>query len=272
MKGHRIKWRPLELAFIKRRRTWERSRLYAAFVKRFRRRGISLAAIASLCKRQGWLTGPRKGRFVGRLRTYTTAELAWIKRRETMPRRELHAAFIAAFPHHTVSVEGFKQLCSVKGFRTGRDGRLVKGNVPANKGKKMPFNANNARTQFKKGSRSGRAAEKYKPIGSERLSKEGYRERKVHDGLPMQSRWKTVHRIEWERLNGPVPTGMALKCRDDRLNTDPSNWEIVPRAMLPRLNNRWGRNYDQAPAELKPVIMTVAKLEQRLGEKSRRAR
>lgn len=272
MKGHRIKWRPHELGFIKRRRTWERARLHAAFVKKFRRRGVSLSAIKCLCIRNGWLTGPRKGRFTGRLLVYTQAELAWIKRRQTVPRRELHAAFIAAFPHHTVSLDAFKALCTAKGFRTGRDGRLVKGNVPPNKGKKMPFNANSARTQFKKGQRSGRSVENYKPIGSERFSKEGYLERKIHDGLPLQSRWKSVHRIEWERVNGPVPEGMCLKCRGDRRNTDPSNWMLVPRALLPRLNNRWGRRYDDAPDELKPTMVAIARLEHRLSEKQRKAR
>jgi hypothetical protein len=36
---------------------------------------------------------------------------------------------------------------------------------------------------------------------------------------------------------------MALKCLDgNKQNTDPSNWEAVPRALLPRLagGNRYG--------------------------------
>lgn len=271
MKGRRINWRPAELAFIERRRTWERSRLHTAFVKKFRRRDVALSAIQSLCKRNGWLTGSRKGRGVGRLRVYTKAELSWIKRRRTMPRRALHAAFIAAFPHHTVSLDAFKALCQAKGFKTGRDGRIAKGHVPANKGKKMPYNANSARTQFKKGHRSGRAAEKYKPVGSERFSKEGYLERKIHEGLPMQSRWRAVHLLNWERANGPIPEGHCLKSKGNKLNTDPSNWELVPRALLPRLNGRYGRGYDGASAELKMTIMAVAKLEHQIRAKRRAA-
>jgi hypothetical protein len=270
MRGHPIKWRPRELAFIKRRRTWERSRLHAAFVKTFRRRDVSLAAIRSLCKRNGWLTGPRKGRFTGRLLVYTKAELTWIKRRRATPRRELHALFIAAFPHHTVSLEGFKQLCTAKGFLTGRDGRLVKGNVPANKGKKMPFNPNSARTQFKKGQRSPNT----KYAGHERIDKDGYVWISVDQTNPhtgFERRYVFKHRWLWEQQNGPVPDGMVLKCKGKKSNPDPSNWELVPRALLPRLNNRWGRRYDDAPEDLKPTMVALARLEQRLRDKQRRA-
>jgi hypothetical protein len=101
------------------------------------------------------------------------------------------------------------------------------------------------------------------------IHESGYRERKIHDGLPMHSSWKFVHRIEWEKLNGPVPEGMVLKCKGDPLNTDPSNWELIPRGLLPRLNGRFGRGYDEAPADLKPTIMAVAKLEHRLSETKR---
>jgi hypothetical protein len=41
----------------------------------------------------------------------------------------------------------------------------------------------------------------------------------------------------------------------------------VPRALLPRLNGRFGRGYDEAPEELKPTIMAVAKLEHSVRER-----
>ena len=51
--------------------------------------------------------------------------------------------------------------------------------------------------------------------------------------------------------DGPVPDGHRLKCLDgDKTNCDPSNWEAVPMALAPRLNGRFGRGYDTAPAEL----------------------
>lgn len=36
--------------------------------------------------------------------------------------------------------------------------------------------------------------------------------------------------------------------------------------MLPRLNNRYGRDFDKAQADIKPTIMAVAKLEHVVSE------
>ncbi len=208
---------------------------------------------------------------------YSHEELEFIKARSTLPRRELRAAFVEAFDRPDLTIQSLHALCKRKGWLTGRSGRYEKGRTPENKGKVCPPGKGgrhpNARaTQFKRGNRSGVALTKYKPIGTERLSKEGYLERKVHDGMPRQSRWRSVHLINWEAVHGPVPKGHCLKCLDgDHGNTDPSNWTPVPRAMLPRLNGRHGRNYDSAPAELKPVIMTIVKLEHQARSKSRGA-
>jgi hypothetical protein len=203
-----------------------------------------------------------KGRYI----RYSENQLAWIRRHRRLPRHDLHVAFVKKFRRRDVSLENLKALCTRKGWRTGRDGRLRRGNVPHNKGKKMPYNANSARTRFKTGNRTGRANHVYKPIGTIRSSKEGYLERKIHDGLPMQSRWRAVHLLNWEEKHGPVPKGMCLKCKGERTDTDPSNWELIPRALLPRLAGRWTPAYDGAPDELKPTIMAVAKLEHRLRE------
>jgi hypothetical protein len=267
MKGVRIKWTRAQLAFIKRRRKKPRVELHAEFVKKFRRRDVSLAALSSLCKRSGWLTGPRAGRGKGRSTAYTSAELSFIARRKKMQRRKLYAAFVQAFGR-SVSFGAFMALCKRKGWRTGRTGCFEKGSVPANKGKKRPYNANSARTQFKK----GQSPRNTKYAGHERVSKDGYveisiKQRNPHTGF--ERRYVLKHRWLWEQKNGPVPEGMALKCKGNRLDTDPSNWELVARGLLPRLNGRSGRNYDDAPVELKPTIMAVAKLEQRLYETRR---
>lgn len=210
-----------------------------------------------------------KGRWI----SYSPEELAFIEGRQTMSRRALHADFVRKFGRYDVSLVNLISLCKRRGWLTGRDGRYEKGRVPENKGRKMPYNENSARTRFQKGTINGRARERYKPIGTERRSKEGYVERKVHDGLPRQSRWRFVHLIRWEAANGPLSAGMVLKCLDgDRTNTDPANWTPLPRALLPRLNGRHGRNYDTAPAELKPTIMAVVKLEHRARERSRAGR
>ena len=204
----------------------------------------------------------------GRQISYSADELAWIKANCTLPRRDLHRAFLDRFGRSDVTFDHIKALCTRRGWATGRTGCFEKGQEPANKGKKMPFHPRCAATQFKKGCRKGRANQVYKPIGTERLSKEGYLQRKVNDDLPFQRRWRGVHIINWEAVNGPMPDGHALKCLDgNRLNTDARNWELIPRAMLPRLTGRWsGVPYDSAPTELKPTILATAKLEQAVRE------
>lgn len=199
---------------------------------------------------------------------YTAEELAWIEARKSDPRHETHAAFCRQFKRNDVSLQNLNALCKRNGWLTGRTGQFNPGDVPVNKGKRMPYHPNSAATRFQKGSRTGRANTLYKPIGTERITEDGYRERKMHDGLPMQSRWQLVQRIEWEAANGPIPDGYALKCLDgDKQNCAPSNWEAIPRGVLARLNGGRHRKtlpYDAAPDELKPLVMNVAKLKHQL--------
>lgn len=215
----------------------------------------------------------------GRPITYSDAEMAWLEANRLMPISDYHRAFIEAFGRDDVTAINLHSLRKRKGWKTGRTGCFVNGQTPANKGKRCPEgqggrHPNARRTQFRKGhGRSGVAVDLYKPIGTERISKDGYRERKIHDGMPLQSRWRAIHLIEWEALNGPLPEGYCLKCVGDRLDTSPSNWEAIPRAMLPRLNG--GRHkkrpaYDQVEPELRPAVMAAAKIEHRVRELQRK--
>lgn len=206
---------------------------------------------------------------------YSEAEMAWLEANRLLVISDYHAAFVAMFGRQDVTQQHLHALRKRKGWKTGRTGCFEKGAAPHNKGVPCPpgkggRHPNARKTQFRKGGRTGNAALNYKAIGTERVSIDGYLERKVHDGMPRQSRWQLVHKLNWEAANGPVPDGMALKCIGDRLNTDPANWQLIPRALLPRLNG--GRHkrrlaYDAAPAELKPTLMAVAKLEQGIHEK-----
>lgn len=209
----------------------------------------------------------------GRAIAYSAAEIDWLEANRTLPISQYHAAFVDAFGR-AVSPQNLHALRKRRGWRTGRTGCFAKGQVPANKGKSMPHHPNSAATRFQKGSRTGRAAENYQPIGTERLSQDGYLERKIHDGLPMQSRWRLVHLVEWEAINGPAPEGMCLKCLDgDRANTDPANWTLISRGVLPRLNGGKATRvmaYDTAPAELKPALLAMAQIEDRASQLRRR--
>lgn len=203
---------------------------------------------------------------------YSAAELAWLGANRTLPIGDYHQAFCAVFDRTDVSAANLHALRKRKGWRTGRTGCFERGSTPANKGKpcapgKGGNHPNARRTQFTPGQRRGVAVRLYKPIGAERVSRDGYLERKINDDLPLQARWRAVHLIRWEAEHGALPKGMALKCLDgDKLNTAPSNWALIPRAILPRLNGGPHQSfmaYDAAPAELKPTILATAKLAHR---------
>jgi hypothetical protein len=202
---------------------------------------------------------------------WSAAELCWVEAHRTLLRKDAHAMFCEKF--RQIKLGAYAALCKRRGWTTGRDGRIKPGNVPSNKGKKMPYNANSARTQFKKGGRTGRANQVYKPVGTERLTKEGYIERKIHEGLPMQSRWRAVHLLNWEAKHGSIPKGHCLKCKDgSKANTDPSNWELIPRGALPFLNGHRGHHYDKSAPELKPTILAIARLKLARGSRFRSKR
>lgn len=271
MRGGRIPYSAAEMQWLADNRTMVISDYHRAFVATFDRQDITAAHLHSLRKRLGWKVGRAKGRLAGRRQRrrlpVSATELQWLQNNCTVPIGEYHSSFCAEFSRTDLTAEQLHSLRKREGWSTGRTGRFEKGSIPWTKGRKLPFNAGSARTQFKRGGpRSGNAIENYRPIGSERMHESGFLERKVNDDFPMQARWQFVHRINWEAANGPVPAGMVLKCKGSKTDTNPSNFELVPRGVLARLNkSRHG--YDQAPAELKPTIMAVAKLQHGLGQR-----
>lgn len=207
-----------------------------------------------------------KGRWI----PYSAEEMAWLEANRLLVIGDYHRGFCERFGRTDVTPGHLHSLRKRKGWKTGRTGCFAPGQAPANKGKTCPpgvggRHPNAQRTQFTRGQRRGVAVKLYQPIGAERVSKNGYLERKVHDGLPPQSRWRAVHLIEWEAINGPLPEGFCLKALDgDKTNTDPANWRAIPRAMLPALNG--GRHkrrpaYDGAAQEIRPALMTMAEIE-----------
>lgn len=122
----------------------------------------------------------------------------------------------------------------------GRAHRFVKGHAPANKGLRRPgwHRGRMKETQFKKGVMQGRAALVYKPVGAERVSKEGYLQRKINNDLPVQRRWRAVHLLAWESIHGPVPPGHAVAFKNgDRRDIRIENLELIDRAELARRNS-----------------------------------
>jgi hypothetical protein len=154
-------------------------------------------------------------------------------------------------------------------IRRGRtDPRMIAtqikpGSVPWNKGTKgvCGTHPNCQRTQFKKGSMSGAAQHNYQPIGTLRLSKDGYLEQKVTDDHPVPARrWVGVHRLVWEAAHGPVPPGHVVCFLSGRRSAELEKitldaLELVSRAELARRNHPRSRDPELAKlVQLKGAI------------------
>lgn len=151
------------------------------------------------------------------------------------------------------------------GSNIGANGRFQKGLTPWNKGKSHVAGGRSAETRFKPGHLGGKARNQYKPIGSERISKDGYLERKINDDLPLQKRWRAVHLIEWEAANGPLPAGHAIAFKDgDKTNRSPDNLELITRAELMRRNTI--HNY---PKEIAQLVQLRGAITRQINRKER---
>lgn len=262
-RGQRIPYSPKELAWIKRHCAQPRRKAHAVFCRTFRRRDVTLDHFKSLCTRKGWAVGRKLWRCVDEalLRTlYPDMSTAQVAHRlgRSLSAVYNHARMLGLRKSETYLAS--PAACRLRrGDHVGAAYRFPKGHVPHNKGQRMPYNANSAKTQFKKGG----VPPNVKYLGHERVNVDGYVEISIAETNPhtgYERRYVLKHKHLWEQLHGPVPAGHCLKCLGDRLNTDPSNWELIPRALLPFLNGRRGPHYDQAAPEAKPAILTLAKL------------
>lgn len=131
-----------------------------------------------------------------------------------------------------------------RGDNVGKAYRFNKGHVPFNAGVKGICYPGCVPTQFKPGNRSGRAAELHQPVGTTRISKDGYIQIKTNDDMPLHKRWRGLHIVNWEAINGPLPAGHALAFKDgNKQNTAPDNLELLTRAELMARNtyHRYGK-------------------------------
>ena len=130
---------------------------------------------------------------------------------------------------------------------------------------------NTRRTQFKPG-RAPEEARNYRPVGSLRICKDGYLERKVTDdqSIAPARRWVGVHRLVWEAANGPIPKGHAVVFKPGMASTDVDEItidrvELITRAELMRRNTR-----HNLPPELNALISTKARLTRLITEREKR--
>ena len=111
-------------------------------------------------------------------------------------------------------------------LKSGLTGQFKKGNVAHNKGKKQIEYMNQEsiertkETRFKKGNKP----KNYRPVESERITKDGYIEVKVAD----PNKWETKNKIIYKQYFGDIPKGHKIIYADgNKLNNDINNLILV---------------------------------------------
>lgn len=116
-------------------------------------------------------------------------------------------------------------------LNSGLTGKFRKGQTPHNKGKKMPKEVYEKvkHTMFAKGN----VPPNHRPVGSERISKDGYIEVKVAE----PNKWRLKQRVVYEEAKGEIPEGCPIIFLDgNKRNFDIENLRCITRSELLYLN------------------------------------
>lgn len=116
-------------------------------------------------------------------------------------------------------------------LNSGLTGKFRKGQTPHNKGKKMPKEVYEKvkHTMFAKGN----VPPNHRPVGSERISKDGYIEVKVAE----PNKWRLKQRVVYEEAKEKIPEGCTIIFLDgNKQNCNIDNLRCITRSELLYLN------------------------------------
>ena len=200
--------------------------------------------------RCGRKTGHPKG--VSRLFTHSQVEYIKEKYKKHKPKRV--AELLNATCNGSFTEAQIKSFVQNHGINCGRSGHFKKGQIPWNTGTKGVMKPN--KTSFKKGDIPCNV----RPVGSERITKDGYRSIKIAE----PNSWELVQRHNWAKVHGTENMPENLRFKDgNRLNCDIDNLEPVTNAEHIRLTQL---GYNSMPDEVKPVILNIAKIENKVHQ------
>lgn len=163
----------------------------------------------------------------------------------------------------SMGVRASKERVAETGRRTSQNpnsiaARFGKGHIPGNKGKKMdPEVYEKVRhTMFKKGN----TPVNHKPVGSERVSVDGYVEVKVAE----PNKWRLKHRVVWEEAHGPIPAGHNVQFKNG--NTQDVRLENL--FLISKMEQMRDMNsiYARYPEELRQLMRLKGSIKRQITE------
>ena len=158
---------------------------------------------------------------------YTAEQDAFIHENQYgISRAELAVKFNAHFGT-SVTSEQMKTACTNRGLKNGRTGHFPKGHVPFVAGTKGFLKRNKG--SFPK----GHVPHNHRPVGSERITKDGYIEIKVAE----PNKFDLKHRVVWREHFGEIPDTHCLRFLDnDKTNCSIDNLLLIPRGANATVN------------------------------------
>lgn len=137
--------------------------------------------------------------------------------------------------------------------------QFKKGHVPHNKGAQGWQAGGNAhKTQFKKGSKPHNT----QPIGAERITKDGYLQRKISATGHINTDWVGVHTLLWIEHHGPFSKGHIVIFKNGNKN----DIRIDNLQLITRRENMLRNSIHQYPEPLKQVIRLQKKIHRKIIE------
>ncbi len=171
----------------------------------------------------------------------------------------VNKTFNTSFPQTTI--DGLKTRLKVT---SGLNTQFKKNHTAWNKGKKDWCPKGCEKTWFKK----GHTPTNHRPIGSERITKDGYIELKLKE----PNVWKLKHRWLYEKHIGKIPPGMLVSFKDgNRQNFNLDNLILISRkeSAVMSMKKLWSDNPEltQAGHTLSKIIIKTTELKEKQNEK-----
>jgi hypothetical protein len=208
-------------------------------------------------------SGVPRRRLTGDEGLFTKTQRDFIKRHVTGRLNHELAALVNETFGLSITTKQMNTWKKNHGLSSGLDRRFQKGHSPANKGTKGLHNVGGNRTSFK----PGQQPLNYKPIGYERVDRDGYTLIKVSDEGPWDKRWRHKHKVIWEKANGPVPKGHVIIFADqNKRNIVVDNLILIPQSKLSTLNKKGLLHND---ADLTRTGLIMADIFQKISERKR---